>query len=188
MSDRPTPLERGGLVVRGRHGHVTVARDELVIVNAGATASPSQVHVPLPEVRGATVVPARRGTPGWVHVAVVDGSPPPPGQLAAVGDPYTVALGLGQVRSARRFVRAVEQHILRRGLPTATLTTRSTSVALTDARPQPELVSAPEPALPSGADDDWLTRLGEVADLHRRGLLTDHELAAAKTRLLAERA
>lgn len=179
MSDRPTLLERGGLRVPGRHGELVVADGEIVISDRGANASSTgEVRAPVSQVRGATVVPARPGRPGWLHVAVVDGSPAPPGQMAAVGDPYTLILGLRNVGAARRFARAVDAHVHRRGLPSATLTlVGSTGVSVTD---------APRPALEEGGSSDWVERLGEVVELHRQGLLTEDELAAARTRLLAE--
>ena len=44
------------------------------------------------QVRSATLRRPGNGAPGWLHVAVIDGSPAPPSELAAAGDPYTLPL------------------------------------------------------------------------------------------------
>ncbi len=202
MGDRPTELERGVLTVRGRGGQLVVRDGALTIATTSLT-TPSEVTIPVGDVRGATLEAPSGRAPGWLHVSAVGGSPPPPGQLAAVGDPYTVPLGSRHVRAARRFVRAVEQHVHRRGLPGAGVAVGGTgSVQLTDAAPTrpdrdpgagPDLAasSSQAPEVAGEGDEtggpDWLERLRVVADLHREGVLTDEELAAAKERLLTER-
>ena len=48
----------------------------------------------------------------------------------------------------------------------------------------PEPAPAPAPAAGAG-DDDTITRLQKLADLHNSGALTDEEFAAAKAQVLA---
>ncbi len=44
---------------------------------------------------------------------------------------------------------------------------------------------APVAAAPAPAEDDTITRLQKLADLHSSGALTDEEFAAAKAQVLA---
>jgi len=46
-------------------------------------------------------------------------------------------------------------------------------------------VARPQPAQERGDGGSVTARLGELADLHARGALTDEEFASAKTRVLA---
>jgi membrane protease subunit (stomatin/prohibitin family) len=49
---------------------------------------------------------------------------------------------------------------------------------------QPAPAAAPAPA-PAAAEDDTITRLQKLAELHTAGALTDEEFAAAKAQVLA---
>jgi hypothetical protein len=50
---------------------------------------------------------------------------------------------------------------------------------------EPPPAPAPVAAAPAPADDDTITRLQKLADLHSAGALTDDEFAAAKAQVLA---
>jgi len=52
------------------------------------------------------------------------------------------------------------------------------------AQPAPAPAAAPAPA-PAAAEDDTITRLQKLAELHTAGALTDEEFAAAKAQVLA---
>jgi len=51
------------------------------------------------------------------------------------------------------------------------------------AQQQPEAPAA-TPAEPSGLDQDAMTKLGRLGELHEQGVLTDGEFAAEKAKLL----
>ena len=53
------------------------------------------------------------------------------------------------------------------------------------AQPAPAPAAAPAPAPAAPGDDDTITRLQKLADLHTAGALTDEEFAAAKAQVLA---
>jgi len=52
------------------------------------------------------------------------------------------------------------------------------------AQPAPAPAAAPAPAPAAPGDDDTITRLQKLADLHTAGALTDEEFAAAKAQVL----
>jgi hypothetical protein len=53
------------------------------------------------------------------------------------------------------------------------------------AQPAPAPAAAPAPAPAAPGDDDTITRLQKLADLHTAGALTDEEFAAAKAQVLS---
>src|SRR5690606_34744446 len=110
--------------------------------DATTQARPTEVSVGVEQVRGATFESPSRRRPGWLHVAVVGGSPPPPTELAAAGDPYTLPVTSRGAGEAKRFIRMVERHVRERGLPAeASEPNGSTGVVLTsgpETPPRPE--------------------------------------------------
>jgi hypothetical protein len=113
-----TRLERTSHVVPGdrselrlEDGHLTLTKE------AGTQARPTSVTVPVDQVRSVTLQRPSRGRPGWLHLAVVNGSPTPPSELAATGDPYTLPLTTRHLHAARRLERMIDDHVRRRGLP-----------------------------------------------------------------------
>ncbi len=105
---------------------------------------------------------------------------PPPTELAAAGDPYTLPVTSRGAGPARRFVRLVERHVRERGLPVAIDPVGGSSgVVLTaDAPSRPPRPETPDP------DEDLVARLKELAELHAAGALSDEEFQRAKDRLL----
>jgi hypothetical protein len=53
------------------------------------------------------------------------------------------------------------------------------------AQPAPAPAPAPAPVAAAPGEDDTITRLQKLADLHASGALTDEEFAAAKAQVLA---
>jgi hypothetical protein len=200
MSDA-TRLERTTHAVNGVRAGLQLTEGEVRIEKeAAGDGGPTSVTVPVDRIRGVEVQKPSRSSSGWLHLAVVDGSPPPSTELAAMSDPYTIPLTTRHLSAARRFERMVEDHVQRRGLPPETPSTRPTTssgVVLTDApttsetapeEPPPPAPTAPatvapdadEPA-PEGA---LAAQLRELAALHAAGSLTDEEFRLAKERVL----
>lgn len=193
-----TAFERAELVIEGDRGELTVAAGEVTIRKEAPTRQrPTTVTVPVDRVRGTQLRTAGRGGRGWLHVAVVGGSPAPPGELAAVGDPYTLPLTSRSVGAARRFAKMVERHVQERGLPReagpsdgrissgVTVTGRS-AVPPAPPPPPPPAASPPAaspPALAEGATD-LVAELETLAGLRDRGILTEEEFERAKARVL----
>ncbi|MFA9447008.1 hypothetical protein [Egicoccus sp. AB-alg6-2] len=137
----PTRLEQVTHEVRADHAELRVESGRVVIVKRTMTSDePVVVTVAFAQVRGAELRKPTRGRSGWLHVAAVGGSPPPPSELAAASDPYTVPVTGRNLRAARRFVKLVTDHVRARGLPHESPGDgpRSSSV----------LVSSPRPAVP----------------------------------------
>jgi hypothetical protein len=117
VSDQ-TALEAARLVVRGDRGELSADGGRITISKQAPTRdAPTTVEFGVDQVRGAQVQTSSRGSRGWLHVGVVGGSPPPPGDLAAVGDPYTLPLTSRSVGAARRFAKLVDRHVQARGMP-----------------------------------------------------------------------
>jgi hypothetical protein len=117
VSDQ-TALEAARLVVRGDRGELSADGGRITISKQAPTRdAPTTVEFGVGQVRGAQVQTSSRGSRGWLHVGVVGGSPPPPGDLAAVGDPYTLPLTPRSVGAARRFAKLVDRHVQARGMP-----------------------------------------------------------------------
>jgi hypothetical protein len=200
MSDA-TRLERTTHAVTGVRAELQLVEGEVRIEKeAAGDGGPTSVTVPIDRVRGVDLRKPSRSSSGWLHLAVVDGSPAPSTELAAMSDPYTIPLTARHLSAARRFERMVEDHVQRRGLPPETPAARpasSSGVVLTDApttsettpeEPPPPASTAP-PAAAAGADDPapegaLATQLRELAALHAAGSLTDEEFRLAKERVL----
>lgn len=118
MGQQQSPLERAELVIRGARGELRLAGGMITVDDQGdAAAAPTHVEFPARSVRGVTVNPPSNGTRGWVHVSTVGGSPPPPTELAAVGDPYTLQLTRRGVSAAKKLHKLVEKHHKTHGMP-----------------------------------------------------------------------
>lgn len=113
-----TRLERTTHAVAGDRAELQLKDGVITIVkSATAQVRPTEVTVPIDRVRSVEVRKPSRSTSGWLHVAVVDGSPAPVTELAAMSDPYTIPIVGRQVTAARRLERLVADHVQRRGLP-----------------------------------------------------------------------
>jgi hypothetical protein len=192
-----TRLERASHVVRGDRSELRV-EDGRITIEKGATTQfrPTTVSFPVSEVRHATVRRPTRGASGWVHVAVVDGSPAPPSELAAAGDPYTLPLTTRGLADARKLARMIDDHVQRRGLPSdANAETPFLGVAITDAAPtepvtiDPTHQAATDPTHQAATDPagngEATEHLRQLDDLHRAGVLSDDEYHRAKRRVHA---
>ncbi|WP_052667024.1 SHOCT domain-containing protein [Nitriliruptor alkaliphilus] len=203
MSDQ-TALEGARLVVRGERGELAVDQGRITISKQAPTRdAPTTVEFGVDQVRGTDLQAPSRGGRGWLHVGVVGGSPAPPGDLAAAGDPYTLPLTSRSVGSARRFAKLVDRHVQARGMPRETGLSEgrlSSSVAITRAPVTPRPAAAqdttpapafPPPPPPTDVEDgdrtepsDLVAELQALAELHGSGALTDEEFERAKARLL----
>lgn len=203
---RQTPLESRVLVVPGVRSELRLEGGQVVIHKEATTqAEPTEVSFEVARVRAVTIESPPRGGVGWLHVAVVGGSPPPPGGLAATGDPYTLPLAARGVSAARKLVKLVERHVQERGLPSDPVVpgARSTGLLvgstgspspkapLASERPETVEAPAPSPSSPSSSppsdpdvSEDLVARLRELADLHAAGALTDEEFTRAKARII----
>lgn len=177
-----TALERQAVVVPGDRSELRLEAGRVVVHKDATTqAEPTEVGFEVAEVRGATLTPPSRGQMGWLHVAVVGGSPPPPTGLAAMGDPYTLPLTSRGLGAARRLVRMVERHVQVRGMPSEAPGTGSSSGVVVN----PDVASAPTSGPAAAREPEHLVaRLKELADLHEAGALTDAEFERAKGRVL----
>lgn len=208
-----TALERARLVVGGDRGELVVEDGRVTIAKQAPTReAPTTVDFGVDEVRSTHLQAPSRGSRGWLHVGVVGGSPRPPGELAALGDPYTLPVTSRSWGAARRFAKLVERHVQERGMPHETGPTEgrlSSGVALTSAPgdvalpaadpPQPpppppppppaadpaSATSEAAPGPPDAADPaDLVTELRALADLRASGALTEEEFQRAKARVL----
>lgn len=117
MSDQ-TALERAALVVAGERAELRVEAGRVTIgKDAPVRAAPTTVEFAVDQIRGTQLHAPSRGAPGWLHVSVVGGSPTPPGELAAAGDPYTLPVTSRSLGAARRFAKLVDRHVRERGMP-----------------------------------------------------------------------
>lgn len=113
-----TRLERTSHVVPGDRSELRLEDGRITLTKEATTqARPTRVTVPVEQVRRVTLKRPSRGRPGWLHLAVVNGSPTPPSELAATGDPYTLPLTARHLHPARRLERLIDDHVRRRGLP-----------------------------------------------------------------------
>lgn len=170
-----TRLERASVVVQGDRAELRVEDGALTLVKDVATQSrPTTVRVGTDLVRGVTLERSTARRRGWLHLAVVDGTPVPPSEIAATSDPYTLPLTSRQVPTARRVARMIRDHIQRRGLPSDSdrEPSRSTGVLLTSAPP-------PHPA------SDRQEQLRQLTSLHDQGVLSDAEFARASRQVQA---
>jgi hypothetical protein len=148
-----TRLERTTHAVAGDRAELQL-KDGVITIHKSATAQarPTEVTVPIDRVRSVEVRKPSRTSSGWLHVAVVDGSPAPVTELAAMSDPYTIPIVGRQVTAARRLERLVADHVQRRGLPPeepgSSPGPGPSGVVLTDA---PTTASAAPTMEPSGA-------------------------------------
>jgi hypothetical protein len=199
--DAHTRLERTSLVVPADRGELRLEGAHLTIrKQRAAQAEPTTITIPTEAIRGATLERPARGQPGWLHVAVVGGTPVPATDLGSTLDPYTLPVTSRNVAAARRLVRLVTQHVQERGLPTeptAETGRVSSSVTVTTApraAPAPPPSSTPPPPIPppgaepAPSDPAALTRtLRELAALNEAGALSDEEFRRAKARVLDAR-
>lgn len=194
---RGTALESQKMVVPGDRAELQVADGRISLHKEATTQrSPTNVAAAVDQVRGVTVQLPTRNEPGWVHVSVVNGSPPPPGAMAAAGDPWTLPITSRGTSAARRLAKMVERHVQVRGLPSesSTITTSSGVVLDPDGpvTPKPERRGSEGAPNGGGAANggaagggaDLVQSLRELADLHASGALTDEEFQQAKDRLL----
>jgi hypothetical protein len=160
--DDATRLERTSLVVPADRCELRLDGARLAITKERpAQDAPTTVDVPVSEVRGATLERPSRGQPGWLHIAVVGGTPAPTNDLGSTLDPYTMPITSRNVAAARRVVRLITQHVQQRGLPPEQEPDRgriSSSVTVTDgpavtrstgATPAPSPPPLPPPAAPA---------------------------------------
>jgi hypothetical protein len=150
-----TRLERTTHAVAGDRAELQLEDGVITIVkSATAQARPTEVTVPIDRVRSVEVRKPSRTSSGWLHVAVVDGSPAPVTELAAMSDPYTIPIVGRQVTAARRLERLVADHVQRRGLPPEDAASSPgagpSGVVLTDA-PTTASTSAPTERTGAGA-------------------------------------
>jgi hypothetical protein len=147
--DDATRLERTSLVVPADRCELRLEGAQLTLTKERAAQdAPTTVSVPVSEVRGATLERPSRGQPGWLHIAVVGGTPVPTNDLGSTLDPYTMSITSRNVAAARRVVRLITQHVQQRGLPPeqeAAGGRISSSVTVTDG---PALASPPAPTSP----------------------------------------
>jgi hypothetical protein len=180
-----TALERACLAIHGVRSELHVEDGRITITKEVPTRDePSTVTVEAHLVRGTSVNPPSRGGRGWLHLAVVGGSPAPPTELAAANDPYTLPIGGRGTGSVRRFVRLVDKHVAARGMPQENGPNEgqySSGVSLTSPVAHPGKECEP-PAVP---DRDTATYLRNLDELLRVGALTDEEVRRARSRLLA---
>ena len=189
-----TALETKDLAVEGDRSELRLAGGAFVLRKEATTqAHPTEVQFDIDRVRGATLQRPSGGETGWLHIAVVGGSPPPPTGLAAASDPYTLPLVGRTNGAARRLARMVERHVQVRGVPSdtgATVDHQSTGVVLNPDGPLTPSVGdrsrAPtsDGSVEDDASDDLVARLRELTELHETGALTDDEFERAKARVL----
>lgn len=110
-----TALERAHLVIRGVRAELILAEGRITLNKDGPP--PTSITFTVDQVRGTVIEPGPRGGRGWIHLGVVGGSSVPPGELAAMSDPYTLPLTSRAAVTARRLSRLVEKHLHERGLP-----------------------------------------------------------------------
>lgn len=154
-----TALERAQLVVTGVRSELRLEHGRVEITKEATTQPrPTVVRFTIDAVRGTSIGSPGRGGRGWLHVAVVGGSPPPPTELAAASDPYTLPLTSRGVGRARRFARLVDEHVRARGLPSedagapSPATTGVSVVAAPMAEPAPVGVTTPARASVTAPD------------------------------------
>jgi hypothetical protein len=162
--DDATRLERTSLVVPADRCELRLDGARLAITKERpAQDVPTTVDVPVSEVRGATLERPSRGQPGWLHIAVVGGTPAPTNDLGSTLDPYTMPITSRNVAAARRVVRLITQHVRQRGLPpeqepdrgrissSVTVTGGPAATRPTGAAPAPVPATVPPPVPPPGA-------------------------------------
>jgi hypothetical protein len=110
-----TALERSRLTIRGVRAVLALEDGRITLTKDGPPQA--SVTFTVAQVRGTVLEPGSRGTRGWIHIAVVGGSLAPPGELAAMSDPYTLPITTRGAVTARRLARMVEKHLRERGLP-----------------------------------------------------------------------
>lgn len=201
-----TSLERTRLVIAGVRAELVLEDGRITITKETPTQdTPSTVTVGVDRVRGTSLNIPSRGGRGWIHVAVAGGSPAPPSELAAAGDPYTLPITSRAASSARRFARLVDRHVAERGMPRDPRVTGrrySSGVSIVDpddateasrkvAPDTDQALVEPAPArdVPddgnAASGDELVRHLRQLAELHDAGALTDEEFERAKARLLA---
>jgi hypothetical protein len=165
--DDATRLERTSLVVSADRCELRLDGAQLTLTKERAAQDPpTTVSVPVDEVRGATLERPSRGQPGWLHIAVVGGTPAPTNDLGSTLDPYTMPVTSRNVAAARRVVRLITQHVQQRGLPpeqeseqepdrgrissSVTVTDGPASTRSTGASPTP-VPTPPPPAVGTGS-------------------------------------
>jgi len=110
-----TALERASLTIRGVRAELVLADGRITVSKDGPPAT--SLSFTVDQVRGTVLEPGSRGGRGWIHLAIVGGTLAPPGELAAMSDPYTIPLSSRSAVTARRLARFVEKHLHERGLP-----------------------------------------------------------------------
>lgn len=110
-----TALERARLTIRGVRAELVLEDGRLTLSKDGPPSTSFSFAVD--QVRGTVLELSSRGGRGWIHLAVVGGTLAPPGELAAMSDPYTIPLTSRSAVTARRLARMVEKHLHERGLP-----------------------------------------------------------------------
>jgi hypothetical protein len=126
MADATT-LERSRLTIRGVRAALVLEDGRITLTKDGPPQT--SVTFTVAQVRGTVFEPGSRGTRGWIHIAVVGGSLAPPGELAAMSDPYTLPITARGAVAARRLARMVEKHLRERGLPSEPAFAHSAAVS-----------------------------------------------------------
>jgi hypothetical protein len=203
-----TKLERASLRVVGPRYELQLGSARITIRKDGGDGPPSNLTIPVGRIRATALERPSRGTPGWLHLTVVGGTPTPTSSLGATLDPYTVTITARDLPAARKLVRLVSQHIQARGLPpepadgtiaasTSVIVTGAASRPATPPPPPPQPPGSPPngqaaaPPIPStsppDSDDEeeaWLRSLRHLAELRDAGALSDDEFERAKVKLL----
>lgn len=153
--DKHTGLERESLAIKGVRSELRLEGGRITIVKEATTqAHPTSVEVDVRTVRGSTLENPKRGGRGWFHIATVNGSPAPVGELAASGDPYALPITKGAVGSCKKLQKLIEKHVKERGLPADVGPNqgRFTSGVVVQSAVKPvaaPMVTVPEPAASS---------------------------------------
>ncbi len=158
--DKQTGLEREAMVIKGVRSELRLEGGRIHIVKEATTqARPTSVEVDVRTVRGSTLEVPRRGGRGWYHIATVNGSPAPVGELAASGDPYALPITKGAVGNCKKLQKLIDRHVKERGLPADVGPNqgRFTSGVVVSGARKPvtaPMVTVPEPAAaPEPADE-----------------------------------
>ncbi len=118
MSDKHTGLERDSMAIKGVRSELRLEGGRIRIEkHSTLQATPTAVEFEVRTVRGSTVEMPKFGGRGWFHIATVNGSPAPVGEMSASGDPYALPITKGQVGHCRKLGKLIDKHIKERGMP-----------------------------------------------------------------------
>lgn len=108
--------------IKGVRAELTLEGGRFTIEREGGPASAASSRTfTIEQVRGATVeVPSLTGR-GWLHIAVVSGTPAPPGEMAAMSDPYALPITKRSAGACQKLAKMVVKHLQVRGVPKDTV-------------------------------------------------------------------